>query len=89
MTDFRLENPSTFLISGPSQSGKTTFVVKLILNGSNLFKSPRCLQNILFFVDKLTEGAAGNFTSGDEYTIFTTNNSGGFRPDIHAVKLMK
>ena len=49
MCDLRLETPSTFLISGPSQSGKTVFVSRMINDGPYLFKDPRCFQNVLFY----------------------------------------
>lgn len=52
MFDLRIYNPSTTLVTGPSQSGKTTFIAKLIQNGEKLFKDNRCMQNIIFFYNQ-------------------------------------
>lgn len=49
MFDARLKNPSTFIVSGPSQSGKTSLVVDILKNGSTLFEDPRCLQQVYYF----------------------------------------
>ena len=49
MFDARLRNPSTFIVSGPSQSGKTSLVLDLIINGGQLFEDSRCLQKIYYF----------------------------------------
>ena len=38
--DFRLENDSSMLVSGPSKCGKTTFVIELLENRERLFRSP-------------------------------------------------
>ena len=38
--DFRLENDSTMIISGPSKCGKTTFVIDLIRRKQAIFKYP-------------------------------------------------
>ena len=38
--DFRLENDSTMIVSGPSKSGKTTFVINMIKNKDRLFHHP-------------------------------------------------
>ena len=45
--DFRLENDSTMIISGPSKSGKTTFVIEMIKNKDKLFPHP--INNIWWF----------------------------------------
>lgn len=49
MYDLRLHCPSTCLISGPSQSGKTVFVCKLLEEAEKLLENPACLQNVLFY----------------------------------------
>ena len=38
--DFRLENDSSMIVSGPSKSGKSTFVANMIKNRHTLFKKP-------------------------------------------------
>ena len=45
--DFRLENDSTMIITGPSKSGKTTFVIEMIKNKDKLFHNP--IHNIWWF----------------------------------------
>lgn len=49
MYDARIKCPATILLSGPSQSGKTSLVHKMLLNGEKLFSDGRCIQNILYF----------------------------------------
>jgi len=49
MFDLRFRNPSSFLLAGSSQCGKTTFTINLLKNVSSLFEDPRCRQNILYF----------------------------------------
>jgi len=49
MYDLRLKNPSTFILAGPSQSGKTTFTVNLLRNIATLFEKPTCASNVVFF----------------------------------------
>ena len=42
--DFRLENDSSMIISGPSKCGKTTFVIDLLHHKDRLFRHPiRCV----------------------------------------------
>ncbi|HEY6437727.1 MAG TPA: hypothetical protein VIY47_14140 [Ignavibacteriaceae bacterium] len=48
MFDLRFNNPSSFILAGPSQSGKTTFTLNL-LRCSELFQDPRCFLNIIFY----------------------------------------
>lgn len=38
--DFRLENDSTMIITGPSKSGKSTFVINMIKHKDRLFRHP-------------------------------------------------
>ena len=38
--DFRLENDSSMLISGPSKCGKTMFTIQLLENRKHMFRSP-------------------------------------------------
>lgn len=49
MYDARLRNPSTFIISGPSQCGKTSLVADLLQKATQLFEDPRCRQKVFFF----------------------------------------
>lgn len=51
----KFRNPSTFLIGGVSQSGKTTFTFKLLENIDKLFIDPRCKQNVLYFYNSWQE----------------------------------
>jgi hypothetical protein len=45
--DFRLENDSSMIISGPSKCGKTTFVIDLIRRKDRLFRHP--IRNVYWF----------------------------------------
>jgi hypothetical protein len=49
MFDIRFQNPSTFLLAGASQSGKTTFTLNLLRYGDILFTNPTCLQNVIYY----------------------------------------
>ena len=40
MIDFRLENDSSMIISGPSKSGKTSFVIELLRRKDTMFRHP-------------------------------------------------
>lgn len=48
MFDLRFKHPSTFIIAGSSQSGKTTFVLNL-LHESDLIEGKNEIANILFY----------------------------------------
>lgn len=60
MFDLRFEAPSTWLISGPSQSGKTQLALNIITNASNVFKEPRIAENCIFYYKKW-QSAYDNF----------------------------
>jgi len=47
--DLRFKIPSSFILGGVSQSGKTTFTLNLLRNIEHLFEDPRCKQNIIYF----------------------------------------
>ena len=47
--DARLRNPSRFLLAGPSECGKTTWVQNLLRQADVLFEDPRCKQNIIYY----------------------------------------
>ncbi len=47
--DLRFKNPSSFVLGGVSQSGKTTFTLNLLRNIEHLFEDPRCKQNIIYY----------------------------------------
>jgi hypothetical protein len=47
--DVRFKNPSSFLLGGGSQSGKTTFVLNVLSNIDTLFINPKCKQNVIYF----------------------------------------
>ena len=47
--DFRFKSPSSFLLGGSSQSGKTTFTFNVLKNIDVLFEKPECKQNVIFF----------------------------------------
>ena len=49
MFDIRFRSPSTSLITGPSQSGKTSLIYKILKNGQDIFQDSRCLNNIIFY----------------------------------------
>lgn len=45
--DFRLENDSSMIISGPSKSGKTMFVLEMLKRKDRLFRHP--IRNVYWF----------------------------------------
>jgi hypothetical protein len=47
--DVRFKNPSTFLLAGASQSGKTTFTLNLLRHIDVLFTDPKCKQNVIYY----------------------------------------
>lgn len=47
--DLRIKTPTRFLLTGPSQSGKSTFMEKLLDYAPYIFDNPSCLQRIFFF----------------------------------------
>lgn len=49
MYDLRFKNPSSFIIGGASQSGKTIFTLNLIRHANELFEKPQCSQNVVYY----------------------------------------
>ena len=49
MFDVRFRNPSSFLLAGASQSGKTTFTLNLLRHIDHLFEKPECKNNVIYF----------------------------------------
>ena len=47
--DVRFQNPCSLLVSGGSQSGKTTHVMNLLRNAETVFRDPRCMQNVIYY----------------------------------------
>lgn len=47
--DFRFQNPCSLMLSGPTQSGKTTFLLNLLRNVDHLFQEPSCKGNVIYF----------------------------------------
>lgn len=56
MYDLRFCNPSTFVLAGPSQCGKTTFTFNLLRNAHIMFQDPRCVQNVLYYYNQWQTG---------------------------------
>lgn len=54
--DIRFKHPSTFLLAGPSQCGKSSFVFNLLRKIDLLFSEPRCAQNIIYYYKEWQEG---------------------------------
>jgi hypothetical protein len=52
MFDLRFKNPSAFLLAGASQSGKTTFVLKMLKVVDLVFENPQCKNNIIYFYNQ-------------------------------------
>lgn len=50
--DLRFKTPSSFLLGGVSQSGKTTFTLNVLKNIDTLFANPKCKQNVIFFYNQ-------------------------------------
>jgi DNA polymerase III delta prime subunit len=53
--DVRFKNPSTFILAGPSQSGKTTFVLNLLRQIGSFFTTPECQKNIIYYYKEWQE----------------------------------
>ena len=47
--DLRLQTPFNAILAGPTQSGKTTFVLNLLRNIDHLFDKPECQKNIIYY----------------------------------------
>lgn len=47
--DLRFKNPSSFLVAGATQAGKTTFTLNLLRNIEHLFENPECKWNVIYF----------------------------------------
>lgn len=47
--DTRFKCPSTTVLSGPSNSGKTSLVFNILKQGNEILSDPRCLQNIVYY----------------------------------------
>jgi Poxvirus A32 protein len=56
MFDLRFRNPSTFILAGPSQSGKTTFALNLLRCIDEVFRQPECKNNIIYFYNHWQHG---------------------------------
>jgi hypothetical protein len=54
--DVRFKNPSSFILAGASQSGKTTFTLNVLRNIDILFEKPSCKENIIYFFNQWQEG---------------------------------
>ena len=55
MFDLTFKNPCTFILAGPSQSGKTTFVLNLLRQVDYMFAQPACKQNIIYYFKEWQE----------------------------------
>jgi adenosyl cobinamide kinase/adenosyl cobinamide phosphate guanylyltransferase len=49
MWDLRIKNPSNIILSGATQSGKSTFAANIISQAGDLFLDGRCKQNIIYY----------------------------------------
>ena len=47
--DLRFKNPSSFLVAGATQAGKTTFTLNVLRNIDHLFEKPECKWNVHYF----------------------------------------
>jgi DNA polymerase III delta prime subunit len=56
MYDLRFRNPSTFILAGPSQSGKTTLALNLLRGIDEVFLQPECKNNIIYFYNQWQHG---------------------------------
>lgn len=71
--DLRFKNPSSFLVAGATQAGKTTFTLNLLRNIEHLFVSPGCKWNVYYFYRQLQEGfrlfAKEKIDGSDQYIV--------------------
>jgi hypothetical protein len=51
-----LRVPSSFILGGPSQCGKTTWTLNLLRRAHVLFEDPRVTQNIVYYYKEWQEG---------------------------------
>ena len=49
MYDIRFKSPSTFILAGASQCGKTSMTLNILRHGDILFEDGRCVQNVVYF----------------------------------------
>jgi hypothetical protein len=49
MFDMRFKNPSSFILAGPTQCGKTTFVFNMLRYADLIFEDGRCKQNVVYY----------------------------------------
>lgn len=47
--DLRFRNPSSFLLAGATNAGKTTFTLNLLRNIDYMFENPECKKNVIYF----------------------------------------
>ena len=52
MVDVRFEHPSTWMIAGPSMSGKSSIVFKLLRNRQYMFKTKVPIRRVLYFYNQ-------------------------------------
>lgn len=52
MYDLRLLTPSTFILAGSSNCGKSTMALNIIRSAPVLFTDPRCSENVIFFYNQ-------------------------------------
>lgn len=56
MYDIRFKSPSTTIVSGPSNSGKTSLVFDILRRGDELLEKPKCLQNVIYYYKQWQNG---------------------------------
>jgi hypothetical protein len=49
MYDMRFKNPLTCILAGPSQCGKSSFMVEILREIEQLFQDPRCKNNVIYY----------------------------------------
>jgi predicted kinase len=54
--DVSFKNPSSFILAGASQSGKTTFTLNILRNIDVMFEKPSCKENIIYFYNQWQDG---------------------------------
>ena len=52
MYDLRFKTPSSFILAGASQCGKTSLTLNIIRHAAELFEDPRCAQNVVYFYNQ-------------------------------------
>ena len=88
--DLRFKNPSSFLVAGATQAGKTTFTLNVLRNIDHLFEKPECKWNVYYFYREDQPGfaliAKEKIDNSDEPIVKEWFNRLPTTDDVEAIK---